>query len=104
MVNEHVVALNVSVYNTLAVHIEVHNGNVVRYHEPLLPGEINLLLAKVQHVVERALTHVLENDVDIRNFGNDAHEHRDVRVSQPVRNRCHGSCGKQSVCQIAGRT
>ena len=36
----------------------------------------------MQHVVERALTHVLENDVDIRNFGNDAHEHRDVRVPQ----------------------
>jgi hypothetical protein len=36
----------------------------------------------MQHVIERALTHVLEDDVDIRNFGNDAHEHRDVRVPQ----------------------
>lgn len=52
MVNKHVVALNVSMYNTLAVHVEVHDSNVVRYLEPLLPGEINLLLTKVQHVVE----------------------------------------------------
>ena len=25
---------------------------------------------------------MLEDDIDIRNFGNDAHEHRDVRMAQ----------------------
>ena len=36
----------------------------------------------MQHVVQAALADVLENDVDIRNLGNDAHEEHNVRVPQ----------------------
>lgn len=74
MINQNIVTLNISMYNTKCVHVLKNACSFESYFDSFLDIDVELIFLHVEKIVKTSLCDIFKDNDYVRNFRHNAHK------------------------------